>query len=109
LERLAAACLRVERVRSLIGLPLIALEIGAWFSFDSRIKRLTPIAITVFLIKWNLREKRVKVRSSGFGFSATSMADPKVPNRLLVSYFLDLAADAWPHQESKKPEGGLEP
>ena len=46
---LAAACLMIERVCGRTGSPFKALETGAWLSFVSLIKRLSPIATHRFL------------------------------------------------------------
>src|SRR5882672_11170383 len=46
---LAAVCLMIARVRGRTGLPFIALETGVWLSFDSLIKRLTPMSDHLFL------------------------------------------------------------
>jgi hypothetical protein len=48
-ESRAAACLMIARVRSLMGLPLMAFEIGVWLSFDSRFKGRIPRALNRFL------------------------------------------------------------
>lgn len=48
---LSAVCRTIERVWGRTGLPFNTLETGAWVSFDSRIKRLRPMADHFFLSK----------------------------------------------------------